>query len=212
MTKIEWGVAGDRFYEAGVDRGVLYVPGLEGVAWHGLTAVKENPSGAEATPYYQDGIKYANISTSEEYEATLEAFSAPSYFSACDGLVSPYAGLSLTEQPRKKFGLTYRTSIGNDVQGIDYGYKIHLVYNALASPSAKQNTSLSNNVDPVVLSWGITTVPEKLTGFKPTSHLILDSRYTPSILLLEIEDILYGTDAFDPVLPPASDILDMFAS
>lgn len=212
MTRIEWGASGERFYEVGIDRGVLYVPGYDGVPWQGLSAIKENPAGAEPQPYYQDGIKYLNVASSEEFQATLEAFSSPSVFDVCDGVVSPYSGLQLTEQPRKKFGLSYRTRVGNDVDGLDHAYKIHLVYNALAGPSSKEHVSLSNNADPLVLSWGITTVPERLSGVKPTAHLIIDSRNTNPALLLEIEDQLYGNDIFDPVLPTASEILAMFAA
>ena len=210
MSTLVWGSFGQRFYEAGIDRGVLYLPGADGVPWSGLTAVNEAPSGGTPTPYYLDGVKYLNISSLEEYEATIEAFSAPPEFTVCDGTASISNGLFVTQQPRKQFGFSYRSKVGNDIEGIDHGYKIHIVYNALAAASDRQNKSLSNNVDPVALSWAISTVPPKFSGYRPTAHFIVDSRYTNSVTLGLLENILYGYSSGNARLPDVDELIALF--
>ena len=210
MTRITWGGYDERVYEAGVDRGVLYVPALAGVAWNGLTSVSENPIGGEAKPYYIDGIKYLNISSAEEFAATINALSSPSQFGPCDGTRGIHNGLFVTQQPRISFGLSYRTKIGSDA-GRDRGYKIHLVYNAMAAPSQRPFRSLGSTTDPAAFSWDITTKPPSITGYKPTAHLVIDSRTTSIEVLAEIEDLLYGAEGEDPTLPTPNEIIAIFA-
>lgn len=211
MSRVTWGDSGTRFYETGVDRGVLYVNNV-GVAWSGITSVSESPTGGDAKPYYMDGIKYLNIAGSEEFEATLEALSAPSEFGPCDGHQSINNGLVAHQQPRKAFGLSYRTLVGNDTLGASLGYKIHLVYNALAAPAERQYNSTGASSDPTAKSWALTTLPPSLTGMKPTAHFVIDSRKTPKMLLVAIEDILYGNDSADARLPLVSELVTLFKS
>lgn len=210
MPRLTWSAVGERFYETGVDRGVLYVNGIYGVAWTGLTSVAESPSGGEARPYYIDGVKFLNISSAEEFEATINAFYRPLEFGPCDGTASIQNGLFVTQQPRKSFGLSYRTKLGNDVDGSDHAYKIHLVYNALAAPSERSNNTLGDSADPSVFSWAITTLPPSITGFKPTAHLVIDSRSTDPSVLSNVEDILYGNEANTAHLPSPDELIAIF--
>lgn len=210
MSRLTWGATGKRYYETGVDRGVLYIGGQPGVPWTGLTSVSESPTGGEARPYYLDGVKYLNLSSGEEFEATIDAFSSPPEFGPCDGTASIQNGLFVTQQPRKSFGLSYRTMIGNDVDGSEHAYKIHLVYNAIAAPSDRTNNAIGESAEPMSLSWSITTLPPILTGFKPTAHFVIDSRSTPTEVLLEVEDILYGSGVADSSLPSAQELVDIF--
>jgi hypothetical protein len=208
MTKLSWGAPGERFYESGVDQGVLYVDG-SGHVWNGLVSVTEKNSGGDVSEYYLDGIKYAENKGVENFEADIAAFSSPIAFALCDGTYEPHPGLKATKQPRKKFGLSYRTKLGNDLEGLDHGYKIHLVYNALATPSDKTNTTLGDNdVEP--LEWSITTTPVDVSGMRPTAHFEIDSKKTDSFVLDKIEDALYGTDLVDAYLPTIAEILDMY--
>lgn len=208
MTRLAWGSSGERFFEAGADRAVLYIAGLDGVPWNGLKAVNESPTGGEPKPYYVDGYKYLNVAAAEEYAATIEAFTSPIEFARCDGTVSIQNGLFATQQPRIPFSFTYRTFVGNDIDGVEHGYKIHIVYNALAAPAARNNqTMASGGSSPLGLSWSITTTPPKMTGLKPTAHFIIDSRFTPYGLMLQIEDILYGSDNNEPYLPSAEELI-----
>lgn len=209
MTRLTWGDVGTRFYETGADRGVLYLPGEPGVVWNGLTAVKESVSGGEPSAFYLDGIKYLNVAAAEDFQATLEALSAPSEFGVCDGTAQIANGLFITHQPRKTFGLSYRTKIGNDVDGVDHAYKLHLVYNCLAAPSERNNSTISDTLSPLALSWSITTVPKYISGNKPTAHLILDSRLIDPEDLEEIENLLYGTDIFIPSLPSPDELVEI---
>lgn len=211
MTRLVWGTVGERYFEAGADRGVLFIDNV-GFPWNGLKSVNEAPSGGEPKPFYIDGVKYLNVAAGEEYEATIEAFSAPPQFDACDGSQMIHAGLSLTQQPRKSFGLSYRTKIGNDVEGIDLGYKIHLVYNALAKPSTRSNNSIGSNTDPTTLSWDITTTPPTITGYRPTAHVVIDSRSTPSPTLAEVEDLIYGSSMTNAELPTIQELITLFGS
>jgi len=212
MAKLVWGAAGERTFEAGVDRGVLYVPGFSGVAWNGLKSVKEAPSGGDPQPYYLDGTKYANVAAAEEFNATLEAFSSPPEFALCEGNLRLAAGLFATQQPRKPFGFSYRSKIGNDVIGLNSGYKLHLVYNALAAPSGRDNNSTSNTIDPLGLSWNISTRPPIAPGIKPTSHFVVSSIEAGTQKMQALEEILYGTTTSAPSLISVSDLLVLFAA
>lgn len=212
MSRLTWGVLTERFFETGVDRGVLYVGISAGVPWNGLVSVSESPTGGEPKPAYIDGYKFRNVASSEEFEATLDAFAAPKEFSPCDGSVSIQNGLIATQQPRRAFSLSYRTKVGNAVDGANHAYKIHLVYNALAAPAQRTNTTLSGSQGPNSLSWSLTTLPPSLTGYKPTAHWIIDSRTTPRGLLIAIEDIIYGTAAAEARMPLVSELVTLFKS
>lgn len=212
MTRLSWSALSERYFEGGVDRGVLYIGVDAGVSWPGLISVSESPRGGEARPYYLDGVKYLNLASKEEFEATINAFSAPKEFAPCDGVSSIQNGLFATQQPRKAFSFSYRTRVGNDTEGKEHGYKIHLVYNALAGPSERNNSTLGDSVEPNTYTWQITTLPPSLTGRKPTAHFVIDSRYTPRVLLSTIEDILYGSDAAEARLPMVSELITMFQS
>ena len=210
MTRLSWGAHGERYFETGTDRGVLYLPGANGVPWNGLTAVSESPEGGEPRPYYADGYKYLNVAAAEEFKATLSAFTSPHEFGQCDGTIGIHNGLFATQQPRKPFNLSYRTMVGNDIQGADHGYKIHLVYNALAAPSTRENKSMGDSVSPTALSWDITTTPPRMDGLKPTAHMVIDSRLTPTDLLTEVEDILYGSETLSSSLLSVDALIALF--
>lgn len=211
MPRLIWGDYGSRFFESGVDRGVLYTDADGGVAWSGLVSVSENPSGGEPRAYYQEGIKYLNIAAAEEFEATINAYSAPREFDPCDGNVHIQNGLYVTQQRRVPFSFSYRTMIGNDADGAEHAYKIHLVYNALAAPTQRTHNSAGSTTDPSVLSWTITTLPPTITGYKRTAHLVIDSRYTDPIVLSTFEDILYGDEASFPSLPNPDGVIGLFS-
>jgi hypothetical protein len=210
MTRLAWNAIGERFFDTGIDHGVLYVDGL-GVAWQGLISVSESPSGGGAKPLYIDGFKYLNVALAEEFEATITAFGAPAEFGPCDGLRTVHTGLTATQQPRKSFSMSFRTKIGNDVDGTDHGYKIHLVYNALAAPSGRPNATISDSVEPTQFSWAITTLPPRITGFKPTAHFVIDSRTTDAGVLTQVEDLLYGTEISNPTLPSVATLVGLFS-
>jgi hypothetical protein len=210
MTRLLWDDRGERFFEMGVDRGVLYVSSSAGVAWMGLTSVAENITGGEPRPYYLDGEKYLNLLSAEEFEATIEAFGCPDEFGVCDGNVEIHTGLIATQQPRQPFGFCYRTRVGNEISGPDLAYKLHLVYNALAAPTQRNNTTLGGSADPTKFSWSITTKPPAITGYKRTAHLVIDSRTTDPDVLSDVEDALYGTVSTDPYLPDPDDLIAMF--
>lgn len=210
MTRIAWGTPGLRFFESGVDRGVLYLENESGVPWSGLTSVNEAPDGGAPRPYYIDGEKYLNIAASEEYKATISALSAPMEFGVCDGMRQLHNGLLVTQQPRQPFGFSYRTLIGNDQQGTDFGYKLHLIYNALAAPASKNNETVSTGVKTLGLSWNISTLAPRVNGIRSTAHIVIDSRLTPMNLIREVENILYGTDDEDARLPSISELITLF--
>lgn len=212
MPRLNWSAIGERYFETGIDRGVLYVGNNPGVAWSGLTSVSESPSGGDARPYYIDGVKFLNISSAEEYQATINAFGSPTEFGPCDGTISVRNGLFVTQQPRKSFGLSYRTKLGNDVDGPEHAYKIHIVYNALAAPSQRDHNSIGDSVSPSTSSWSITTLPPAITGYKRTAHLVVDSRYTASNSLVKVEDILYGNDNAAARLPTPNELVSIFTS
>lgn len=213
MTKLKWGTVGDRFYETGTDRGVLYLDGL-GVAWNGLVSVQESPSGGEAKESYIDGVKYANRSAPEDFSATIEAYTYPTEFEACDGFLSMANGLQVTQQARKPFGLAYRTKVGNDLDGLDHAYKIHLIYNALATPSNRQYKSLSDSPEAITFSWKISTKPVKFDdpyfGMTYGAHVVIDSRVVYPWALEALEAFLYGSDTKPPRFPTPDELLRLF--
>lgn len=200
MSKIVWDKTGERLYETGVRNGVLYPMGENGnypagVAWNGLTAVTESPSGAEATPLYADDIKYLNLMSAEEFGATIEAYTYPEEFAECDGSASLADGVTIGQQPRKTFGMSYKTVVGNDVAGSSHGYKIHLIYGAMAAPSEKAYATINDSPEAITFSWEVTTTPVNVTGFKPTASLVIDSTKVNAEKLASLEEILYGKDA-----------------
>lgn len=205
MAKIVWDQIGERFYETGVKNGVLYVQDDEGnygngVAWNGLTAVTESPSGAEATALYADDIKYVNLMSAEEFGATIEAYTYPDEFEACDGSASLAAGVSIGQQPRKAFGLCYKTVVGNDVQGNALGFKIHLIYGAKAAPSERAFQTINDSPEAITFSWELTTTPVNVSGFQPTANLVIDSTKVAPEALAKIEAKLFGTESEEPTL------------
>lgn len=206
MSRIGWNAVGSRLYEAGVDRGVLYVDGYPGVPWNGLTSVNETPSGGDVKSYYIDGVKYLAIPSPEEFEGTITAFTYPDEFAPCNGLAEPRSGLFLTHQRRKKFSFSYRTMIGSDLTE-SHGYKLHIVYNALASPSERNNQSYSERIDPNDFSWKITCTPPPMANYRPTSHVVLDSRTTDPSVMSVVEDILYGSDTDLSRLPDLDELV-----
>lgn len=224
MSKLVWDNTGDRLYETGVKNGVLYPQGPtgnypKGVAWNGLTAVTESPSGAEATALYADDIKYLNLLSTEEFGATIEAYTYPAEFEECDGSASLAKGVSIGQQKRKQFGLAYRTTLGNDVDGNDYGYKLHLIYGALAAPSEKGYATINDSPEAITFSWEVTTTPVSVEGFKPTASVTIDSTKVDAEKLAALEAILYGKDptseggedGVDPRLPLPDEIATLFA-
>lgn len=216
MTRLLWDQVGSRLYETGVDRGVLYLPTgsvyARGFAWNGLTTVTESPSGAEATAQYADNRKYLNLLSAEEFGATIEAFSYPPEFGECDGTASIIPGLKLGQQARKIFGLSYRTRIGNDVSGSDYGYKIHLVYGALAAPSEKAYATVNDSPEALAFSWEITTTPVVVPNLKPTSLITINSTLVDPAQLTAFETILYGGPSSAPRLPLPAEVFTLLNS
>lgn len=205
MPKLTWDASGERLYETGVKQGVLYVMGStgygNGVAWNGLTAITESPSGAESTPLYADDIKYLDLRSTEEFGATIEAYTYPDEFAACDGSANLADGVSIGQQARKMFGLCYRTTVGNDTDGTDHGYKLHLIYGATASPSEKAYETINDSPEAITFSWEITTTPVSVTGFKPTASITIDSTKADPTCLAALEAKLYGGENSEPTLP-----------
>ena len=216
MAKLVWDESGKRLYETGVEKGVLYVQGengqyQQGVAWNGLTAVTESPSGAEPTALYADDIKYLELFSAEEFGATIEAYTYPAEFEACDGSASLGEGVTIGQQDRKAFGLCYRTIVGNDVKGNENGYKLHLIYGAKAKPSEKAYATVNDSPEAVTFSWEVSTTPVNVAGFKPTASVTIDStKVTPEKLKL-IEDKLYGTASEEASLPLPDEIKQIIA-
>lgn len=221
--KLVWDKTGEHYYETGVKNGVLYPMSAsgtypKGVAWNGLTAITESPSGAEATALYADDIKYLNLMSNEEFGATVEAYTYPDEFAECDGSASLTEGVYIGQQARKTFGLCYRTTLGNDSKGNDYGYKLHIIYGAMASPSEKAYSTINDSPDAITFSWELSTTPVAVANFKPTASLTIDSTKVDSGKLTKLEEILYGKDgtgvdhstgAVDPRLPLPDEIANI---
>lgn len=214
MAKLTWDAAGERLYETGVRNVVLYVKTGstygKGVAWNGVTSIEENPTGAEATPLYANDIKYLNLVSNEEYEASITAYTYPDEFAECDGSASLVKGVRIGQQPRKEFGFCYRTAIGNDTEGTEHGYKLHLVYGALASPSSKSHSTINNDPEAAEMSWDITTTPVEVAGHKPTSVVEIDSTKVKPEELAALEKKLYGDENTEASLPLPDAVAAMF--
>lgn len=225
MSRLEWDKIGERTYETGTSRGVLYIPNAAGVydsgfAWNGLTAISESPSGAESNKQYADNQVYLNLVSAEEFGGTIEAFTSPREFDQCDGSLSPIPGINVGQQNRRSFGLSYQTLIGNDLEGQDYGYKIHVVYSALAAPSERAYATVNESPEATQLSWEFSTTPVPISPailvggreLKNTSTLTFDSRdFTPQ-KMKDLEDVLYGTASTAPRLPNPYELITMMSS
>ncbi len=214
MAELTWDNVGERRYETGVDRGVLYLPDNvgaygDGYAWNGLTTVTESPSGAESNPQYADNTKYLNLVSAEEFGATIEAFTYPDEFGECDGTAEPQPGIYLGQQGRRSFGLAYRTQLGNDLDGTEHGYKLHLVYGALAAPSEKAYATINDSPEAITFSWEVTTSPVSVNGFKPTSLLMIDSTKVDAADLTALQAILYGSVGDDARLPLPDEVIGL---
>lgn len=216
MAKLVWDQTGERYYETGVKQGVLYVQETggvypKGVAWNGLTAVTESPSGAEATPLYADDIKYLNLMSAEEFGATIEAYTYPDEFAQCDGSAELATGVTIGQQARKTFGLSYKTTLGNDVAGNDYGYKLHIIYGATAAPSEKGYATINDSPEAITFSWEVTTTPVSVAGFKPTASVVIDSTKADDTKLAALEAILYGGESEEARLPLPDEIATLMS-
>ena len=214
MAKLVFNNVGERLFETGVKNGVLYVMGDDGtyengVVWNGLTAVTESPSGAETTPLYADDVKYVVIYAAEEFGATVEAYTYPEEFEQCDGSASIFDGITIGQQTRKSFGMCYKTSVGNDVQGQDFGYKIHIIYGAKAAPSEKSYSTINDSPEAVTFSWELSTVPVPVEGFNPTATMVIDSTRVPAEKMTLIENKLYGTESEEATLPLPNELLEL---
>lgn len=217
MPKLTWDNIGERLFETGVKQGVLYPIQSDGkytngVAWNGLTAVTESPSGAEATPLYADDIKYLNLLSNEEFGATIEAYTYPDEFAECDGSAELATGVMIGQQKRKVFGLCYRTTIGNDVDGNDHGYKLHLIYGCLAAPSEKAYSTINDSPEAITFSWEVTTTPVNVEGFKPTSQITIDSTKADPTKLAALEAVLYGAEAAEARLPLPDEVATLMSA
>lgn len=216
MTALTWDQIGERVYETGIDHGVLYVPnGTDGTydtgfAWNGLVSVSESPTGAEANAQYADNIKYLNLISAEEFEATLESFTYPDEFAPFDGVAELQPGVLIGQQNRGHFGLAYRTLVGNDQAGTDLGYKIHLIYGATATPTEKAYNTVNDTPEAITFSWDLTTTPVSVTGHKPTASVVIDSRNADSADLTAFETILYGDESNEPRLPLPDELITLF--
>lgn len=217
MAALVWDQTGERLYETGVSKGVLYVIDSNGeystgVAWNGLTAVSESPDGAEPTALYADDIKYLQLMSAENYKATIEAFTYPEEFGECDGSAQLRDGVYIYQQPRKTFGFCYRTILGNDADNNDYGYKLHIVYGALASPSDKSYATVNDTPEAITFSWEISTTPVAVTGHKPTASIVIDSTKANATKLAALEAILYGGENTTARLPLPDEIATLMAA
>lgn len=225
MSKIVWDKTGDHLYETGVKQGVIYPQSTggtypKGVAWNGLTAVTESPSGAEATALYADDIKYLNLLSVEEFGATVEAYTYPDEFAECDGSAEIATGVSIGQQKRKAFGMCYKTTLGNDVDGNEHGYKLHIIYGAMAAPTEKGYASINDRLEAITFSWELTTTPVPVKNAKPTASLVIDSTKADPTKLKALEEILYGKDGtsgggsvggVEPRLPLPDEIAELMA-
>ena len=216
MAKIQWDQTGERLFETGVDHGVLYVRGASGdyeagVAWNGLTAVTESPSGAEASPQYADNMKYLNLVSAEEFAGTIEAFTNPDEFEICNRSAALAPGVSIGQQPRREFGFVWRTKIGNDTEGQNHGYKLHIAYGALAGPSEKAYATINESPEATAFSWEFTTTPVEVEGFAPTAKLTFSSLTADPTALAALEALLYGDETNEAALPTPAEIAALFA-
>ena len=217
MSKIVWDAVGEHIFETGVRNGVLYLKDAQGayntgVAWNGLTSVSESPEGAEATDLYADDIKYLTLMSAENFKATIEAYTYPPEFEECDGSASIATGVVIGQQTRKPFGLCYRTSIGNDTDGNEHGYKLHIVYGCQASPSEKQYSTINDSPEAITFSWEVNTTPVNVTGKKPAATLIIDSTKADKAKLTALEAILYGSETAEPRLPLPDEIATLMTA
>lgn len=217
MSKIVWDAVGEHTFETGVRNGVLYLKDAQGayntgVAWNGLTSVSESPEGAEPTDLYADDTKYLTLMSAENFKATIEAYTYPVEFEECDGSATIAKGVVIGQQSRKPFGLCYRTAIGNDTDGNEHGYKLHIVYGCQASPSEKQYSTINDSPDAVTFSWEVNTTPVNVTGKKPTATLIIDSTKADKAKLTALEDILYGSETAEPRLPLPDEIATLMTA
>ena len=217
MSKIVWDAIGEHTFETGVRNGVLYLKDVDGayntgVAWNGLTSVSESPEGAEATDLYADDIKYLTLMSAENFKATIEAYTYPVEFEECDGSATIAKGVVIGQQSRKPFGLCYRTAIGNDTDGNEHGYKLHIVYGCQASPSEKQYSTINDSPEAITFSWEVSTTPVNVTGKKPTATLIIDSTKTDKAKLTALEAILYGSEQTEPRLPLPDEIATLMTT
>ena len=217
MAKLVWDETGKRLYETGVKNGVLYPQDStgaypKGVAWNGLTAVTQSPSGAEATPLYADDMKYLNLYSAEEFGATVEAYTYPDEFAECDGSAELAKGVMIGQQPRKAFGLAYKTVIGNDVENNKYGYKLHLIYGAMASPSEKAYATINDSPEAITFSWEITTTPVSVTGFEPTAYIEIDSTKAEPTKLAKLEEKLFGSATEEATLPLPNEVATLMTA
>lgn len=215
--KLQWDQIGEKIYETGTKRGVIYPMANgeypKGVAWNGLTAVTESPAGADITDLWADDIKYASIRATETFGATIEAYTYPDEFAICDGTAEPVQGVFIGQQNRKAFGFSYVTTVGNDTEYNDYGYKLHLIYNATASPSEKAYATINDSPEAITFSWELATTPVEVTGYKPTASLTIDSTKVKDISKLKaLEDILYGTDSQEPRLPLPDEVFNIIGN
>ena len=217
MSKIVWDAIGEHTFETGVRNGVLYLQGAEGtyntgVAWNGLTSVSESPEGAEPTDLYADDVKYLTLMSAENFKATIEAYTYPVEFEECDGSATIAKGVVIGQQPRKPFGLCYRTAIGNDTDGNEHGYKLHIVYGCQASPSEKQYSTINDSPEAITFSWEVSTTPVNVNGKKPTATLIIDSTKADKAKLTALEAILYGAESTEPRLPLPDEIATLMTT
>lgn len=215
MPKLIWDQSGQKLYETGVDRGVLYVQSAdgtypEGVAWNGLTKVTQSPSGGEATSLYANNTKYLDLLSNEDFGFTIEAYMYPEEFEVCNGEAELVPGIVAGQQNRVAFGMTYRTMLGNDIKGADYGYKLHLIYGAKANPSEKAYSTVNDNPEAMSLSWECTTTPTSVEGFKPTSHICIDSTKVDAEKLAVLEGMLYGSEEKEAYLPSPAELVEVF--
>ena len=217
MSKIVWDAVGEHIFETGVRNGVLYLKDAQGaystgVAWNGLTSVSESPEGAEPTDLYADDIKYLTLMSAENFKATIEAYTYPDEFAECDGSATIANGVTIGQQSRKPFGLCYRTSIGNDTDGNEHGYKLHIVYGCMASPSEKQYSTINDSPEAITFSWEVSTTPVNVNGKKPTATLIIDSTKADKSKLTALEAILYGSESVEPRLPLPDEIATLMTT
>lgn len=214
MTRLTWNEPGTRYFEGGLDQGVLYpgyAEGAPGIPWNGLISVVEDPTGGDVEPVYFEGVKIADVVSAEDFQATVTAFSAPPEFAACEGKLELAPGLLVGNQERMRFGLSYRTGIGNDLQGLEVGHKIHLVWNCVAAPASRTRKTLTAGVEPENLAWTIHTVPPRDVPYRPTAHMVIDTRWMDPEKVAVVESYLYGDDEFAPTLPHPNALVQLLS-